>query len=62
MGLRLGQAGDEALLRDLRVAALTNSPAAFGSTLQREHARSVDDWRRWFSPGITFLWRVSVAM
>ena len=56
MGLRLGQAGDEALLRDLRVAALTNSPAAFGSTLQREHARSVDDWRRWFSPGITFLW------
>jgi GNAT superfamily N-acetyltransferase len=44
------------LLRDLRVAAMTDAPAAFASTLQREHARTVDDWRRWFSPGVTFLW------
>ena len=56
LGLRVGQAGDEALLHDLRVAALKDSPAGFGSTLQREHARSVDDWRLWFSPGVTFLW------
>lgn len=56
MGLRTGHPGDEAMLRDLRIAALTDSPSAFGSTLQREHARTVDDWRRWFAPGVTFFW------
>lgn len=48
--------GDEALLRELRIAALSDSPAAFGSTLQREQARTTDDWRRWFEPGLTLFW------
>jgi GNAT superfamily N-acetyltransferase len=47
--------GDERLLRDLRVQALTDAPEAFGSTLERELARTVDDWRKWMSPGVTFL-------
>jgi GNAT superfamily N-acetyltransferase len=47
--------GDEQVLRALRVQALTDSPAAFGSTLERELARTTDDWRRWLAPGVTFL-------
>jgi GNAT superfamily N-acetyltransferase len=47
--------GDEGVLRDLRVQALTDAPAAFGSTLERELARTVEDWRKWMSPGVTFL-------
>ncbi len=47
--------GDEALLRDLRVQALTDSPEAFGSTLERELARTTEDWRKWMAPGVTFL-------
>lgn len=56
MALRTGHPGDESLLRELRIAALTDAPAAFGSTLQRESARTVEDWSRWFSPGVTFFW------
>jgi GNAT superfamily N-acetyltransferase len=47
--------GDEAVLRALRLEALTDSPAAFGSTLERELARTTEDWRRWLAPGVTFL-------
>lgn len=56
VGLRAGEPGDEAMLRELRIAALTDSSEAFGSTLQREQARTVEDWRRWFSPGTCFFW------
>lgn len=56
MSLRTGQVGDEKMLRDLRVAALTDSPVSFRSTLQREQGRTVDDWRRWFDPGVTYFW------
>lgn len=51
--------GDEPLLRELRIQALTESPHAFGSTLERELARTTDDWRRWLSPGVTFLLEVN---
>ena len=56
MELRAGHAGDEALLREMRLAALTDSPRAFGSTLEREKVRTGADWRRWFSPGVTYFW------
>ena len=47
--------GDEAVLRGLRMEALTDSPSAFSTTLEREMARTPEDWRKWMSPGVTFL-------
>jgi ribosomal protein S18 acetylase RimI-like enzyme len=47
--------GDEPVLRDLRLQAMTDSPEAFGSTYERELARTTLDWQRWLAPGITFL-------
>ena len=50
--------GDESVLRALRVQALTDSPQAFSSTLERELARTTEDWQRWMSPGVTFILEV----
>jgi GNAT superfamily N-acetyltransferase len=50
--------GDEPVLRALRVQALTDSPQAFSSTLERELARTTEDWQRWMSPGVTFILEV----
>ena len=47
--------GDEEVLRDLRMQALTDAPEAFGSTLERELARTTEDWQKWFAPGMTML-------
>jgi GNAT superfamily N-acetyltransferase len=47
--------GDEAVLRELRLHALTDSPRAFSSTYEREVARTTEDWRRWLAPSATFL-------
>ncbi len=47
--------GDEAVLRDLRLRAMQDAPDAFGSTYERELARSTSDWQKWLSPGVTFI-------
>ncbi len=55
MKLRQAAPGDEPLLRQLRLAAMTDAPEAFGSNYERELARTVADWTRWLAPGATFL-------
>jgi GNAT superfamily N-acetyltransferase len=55
VNVRRAAIGDEGLIRGLRLEALTHDPAAFGSTYERELARTADDWRRWLSPGVVFL-------
>jgi GNAT superfamily N-acetyltransferase len=55
MNVRRAVIGDEALLRELRLEALSLEPYAFGSTYERELARTVEDWRRWMSPGVVFI-------
>jgi ribosomal protein S18 acetylase RimI-like enzyme len=47
--------GDEPILRTLRLEALTEAPEAFGSTYDRELARTTADWQRWLAPGATFI-------
>lgn len=49
--------GDEAVLRALRLRALTDEPTAFSSTYERELARTTEDWRRWLAPGVAFILR-----
>jgi GNAT superfamily N-acetyltransferase len=51
--IRRAATGDEPVLRTLRMQALSESPEAFGSTLDREVARSTADWQRWLSPSAT---------
>lgn len=43
------------LVRALRLAAVAEAPHAFATTLERELARTTQDWSRWLSPGITLL-------
>jgi GNAT superfamily N-acetyltransferase len=47
--------GDEPILRELRLRALSDAPGAFGSTYARELARTTADWQNWLSPGVTFI-------
>jgi ribosomal protein S18 acetylase RimI-like enzyme len=53
--IRRAAIGDEPVVRALRIEALTESPWAFGSTLEREFGRTTADWQRWFSPGVTLV-------
>jgi ribosomal protein S18 acetylase RimI-like enzyme len=55
LSLRRAESADEATLRELRLEALRDAPAAFGSTYERELARSSADWQRWLSSGATFI-------
>ena len=55
MDVRRAIAGDEPIVRWLRLEALADSPAAFGSTLERERARTEADWQRWIDPGPLWL-------
>jgi ribosomal protein S18 acetylase RimI-like enzyme len=53
--VRRAPIGDESVLRELRLQALTESPRAFSSTYEREVARTIEDWRRWLAPAATFI-------
>jgi GNAT superfamily N-acetyltransferase len=53
--VRRAVAGDEAIVRALRLAALSDTPDAFGSTYERELARTAADWQRWVTTGATFI-------
>jgi GNAT superfamily N-acetyltransferase len=48
-------AGDWQALRDIRLEALRDAPAAFGSTYERETLRGEAHWRDRISRGGTFL-------
>jgi GNAT superfamily N-acetyltransferase len=47
--------GDESIVRALRLEAMAGAPEAFGSTQERELARTPADWRRWLATGATFI-------
>ena len=53
--VRRARIGDEAVLRDLRLRAMLDAPDAFGSTYERETARTIADWQKWLAPGVTFI-------
>ena len=55
MIVRRAAPGDEPILRAIRLRALSDTPEAFGSTYDRELARTIADWQRWMSPGATFI-------
>jgi ribosomal protein S18 acetylase RimI-like enzyme len=54
--------GDESILRRLRLAAMFDSPDAFGSSYQRECARTHEDWSRWIANGATFFAEATTAV
>ena len=53
--VRRAQVADIPALRSVRLEALSDTPDAFGSTYEREIARTQEDWLRWLSPGAAFL-------
>jgi GNAT superfamily N-acetyltransferase len=53
--VRRAALGDEPILREIRLQALSEAPVAFGSTYESEVARTTADWQRWMSPGVAFV-------
>ena len=53
--VRRAVSGDEPVLRALRLEALIDAPEAFGSSYDRELARTTADWQRWLAPGVTLI-------
>ncbi len=55
--MRIRQLGsdDVDILRSIRLEALATDPDAFGSTFEREEARSAEDWIAWIARGATFV-------
>jgi GNAT superfamily N-acetyltransferase len=53
--VRRAELDDAPVLRALRLAALTEAPEAFSSTLERETRRTTADWHRWLGTGATFI-------
>ncbi len=55
--MRIRQLGSDDVdtLRTIRLEALRTDPDAFGSTLEREEARSTEDWVAWLGRGATFV-------
>ena len=47
--------GDEPILREVRLQALSDEPDAFGSTYEKEIARTTAEWQGWMSPGAAFI-------
>jgi GNAT superfamily N-acetyltransferase len=60
--IRRMRAGEWSQLRALRLAALRDSPRAFGSTYERELAFTPDRWRRWATEAATGAEYVAVAV
>lgn len=55
MNVRRATPDDATIVRDLRLAALAESPHAFGSTLEREQNRTTPEWQQWLSRGALFV-------
>jgi GNAT superfamily N-acetyltransferase len=53
--IRRAVPGDEAIVRQARLAALLDSPIAFESTFTGESSRTPHEWRRWLERGAIFV-------
>ena len=53
--VRRAALGDEAIVRSLRLQALSDTPDDFDSTLKREIRWTISDWQRWLLHGATFV-------
>lgn len=55
MPVRRVRPDETELIRSLRLAALGDAPRAFDSTLERELARTVQDWQTWIAGAAVFV-------